>query len=729
VTRSERIPCARRPVAVRALAGLALAALVACLPAGAQPPYRKLKYPPLRDLKLPAVERVELPNGLVLYLVEDHSLPKVEGYVLIRAGDRWEPPDKVGLAGVTGQVMRTGGTTSRPGEDIDRALENIGASVETSIDTTSATATLFTLPENLPLVLDILADLLRHPAIPDDKLELAKVQQRSLISRRNDDVGDIADREFQKLLYGAASPYARTTEYDTINAISRSDLVALHEQFFHPNRTLLGLWGDFQAAEAKALVERSFGDWPRRETPLPPVPAVSAQPRGSVNFIQKDDVNQTNLRIGHLGGRFDDPDYYALIVMAEILGGGLSSRMFRHVRSDLGLAYASFASWQARFDYPGVFYVRVDTKSESTVKAVNATLAEIRALTREPVTSEELRVAKEAILNSFVFNFDTTSEIVRRLMAYEYFGYPKDFLERFKANVEKVSVDDVLRVAQKHVHPSSLFILAVGRAQDFDQPLATLGEVRTLDIAIPPPAPIGQAPAGAATPESLERGRAVLANAVRGIGGLEALRAVRDLTVLIRGVQVTPQGDLSLTTKLSVSVAEGKMRRDVVIGPMGSITLIYDGEHAWQTSPAGARELRAEEVAQVRRSLARDLRALLLDASDGKRTVQYRESASLGESPVDIILVTDAENDGVELWVEQATGRVLKRAQRGASPFAGPVNEEQFYSDFRTVGGLTLPFKLRVLWDGARAREDTVESYEINAGLAPELFAREPRKE
>lgn len=720
----------RRRGALRSIAALVLvtALVSASVPAAAQTDPRKLRYSPLRDLKLPAVERVELPNGLVLYLVEDHALPKVEGYAIIRAGDRWEPAEKVGLAGIAGQVMRTGGTTHRKGEDINRALENMGATVETSVGTSEATASLFTLPENLPLVLEILADLLRNPAFPDDKLELAKVRQRSLISRRNDDVGEIADREFEKLLYGPASPYARTTEYDTINAVTRDDLVAFHRQYYHPNQTILGLWGDFKASEVKALVERYFGDWPRAEVKLPPLPPVPEERKGSVNFIQKDDVNQTNLRFGHLGGRFDDPDYYALIVMAEILGGGLSSRLFRHVRTDLGLAYASFASWQGGFDHPGRFYVRVDTKSESTVKAAQEVIKEIRTMTEGPVTAEELRVAKEAILNSFVFNFDTTGEIVRRLMAYEYYGYPRDFLERFKANVEKVTVEDILRVAKKHLRPDNLVLLAVGRQQDFDQPLAALGEVHMLDIAIPPPKPAAAAAAGPATPEALARGREVLANAVRGIGGVEALRGVRDLTVLSRGVQVTPQGELPRTTKLSWLVGEKKVRQDMVFGPFGQLTLVFDGERAWQTSLRGTQDFNAEQLAQLRRSLGRDLRSLLLEVLEGKRTVQYLESTTVSDSPVDVIQVTDADGDAVKLYVEKSTGRVLKKAFRGTSPFTGPVDEEQVYSDFRAVKGLTFPFKTVILQGSSKAREDAVESLEINVGLNPKLFTREEKK-
>ena len=715
-------------VEARPLVGLALLGLLllGTGPAAAQKNYKELRYPPLRDLTLPKVARSQLSNGLVLYLVEDHSLPKVQGLLLVKAGARFEPADKVGLASLVGQVMRTGGTASRKGEEIDRLLANVGASVETSIGTNSASASLFTLKENLPQVLEILADLVRNPAFPEDKIDLAQVQERSAIARRNDDVSTIATREFFKALYGQESPYARTTEYATVESIGRDDLVAFHRRYFHPDQALLGLWGDFDTAEVKALAERLFGSWPQGEAKLPSLPQLPADWHASVNFIQKDDVNQTNLRIGHLGGRLDDPDYYALDVMAEILGGGFSSRLFRRVRSELGLAYACFGTWSPRFDHLGFFLVRCDTKSESTVRAAQEVIKEIRRIAREPVAPDELRTAKEGILNSFVFNFDTTGEIVHRLMTYEYYGYPSDFLQRFKASIEDVTAEDVLRAARKHLQPDKLVILAVGRQQDFDQPLATLGEVNMVDITIPPP-PVTLAAVPEATPESLSRGQEVVQAAIDGMGGLEALKRIRDRTVLTKIQQVTPQGELPITSKAYV-VWPDKFRQDVVL-PFGEVSLVFDGERAWRETPRGVQDLPPAQVEELRKTIARSLEPLLLEAHEGKRTVQFLESASVNGSKADVILVTDQTGEAVKLYVDKNTGYVLKKINPGRSPFAGPVEEEQIYSDFRSIGLLTVPFKILTLHNGKKAREGTVQSYEVNVGVDPSLFARKEERE
>jgi predicted Zn-dependent peptidase len=449
--------------------------------------YAKLKYPRLQDIQVPQVERVTLANGMRLFLLEDHELPLVSVSVRIRTGSVHEPAEKVGLASITGEVMRTGGTTAKTGDQIDEELESVAASVETGIGLNSGSASMSVLKQDLDTGLAVLADVLMNPAFAQDKIELAKMQYRSMISRRNDDVGQIAGREFSKLIYGPASVYARQEEYATIDAISRDDLIAFHKKFYGPNNAMLAVWGDFDAKQMTEKIEKAFEGWQKVDLDLPRTPQVEYEFRKTVNVIAKDDVNQSNIYLGHIGGLMSDPDYFALIVMNRILGGGFTGRLFKNVRSREGLAYSVFGAYSANFEYPGEFYVGCQTKSESTVYAIRAMLKEVQKMQEAEVTDEELALAKDSFLNSFVFNFDSKGEIVNRLMTYEYFGYPEDFLQKTKESVEKVTKADVLRVARKHLKPDKVQILAVGRPQDFDQPLSELGPVNEIDITIPPP--------------------------------------------------------------------------------------------------------------------------------------------------------------------------------------------------------------------------------------------------
>ncbi|HET6267534.1 MAG TPA: pitrilysin family protein, partial [Acidobacteriota bacterium] len=398
------------------------------------------------------------------------------------------PAEKTGLAAMTGSVIRTGGTTKYPGDDIDGLLESLGARVETSIGLESGSASMSVLKENVDTGLSIMADLLMNPAFPQNKIDLQKVQMHSGISRRNDDPGDIASREFLRLIYGSSSVYGRLAEHATVDAVTRDDMVAFHKRYFCPNNVMLGVWGDFNTKDMLKKIDATFKSWKKGEFKRPQPPPVDYKFDSSVNFVRKDDVNQSSVYIGHIGGLRNNPDYFALGVMNDVLSGGFGSRLFSRVRSQQGLAYSVFGVYSANYDYPGMFYAGAETKSESTVKSIRAILHELELIRKEEITDDELARAKDSYLNSYVFNFEDPGQVLLRLMTYEYYGYPKDFLQKEKENVEKVTKADVLRVAQKYVHPDQVRILVLGRDKDFDEPLSTLGKVNEIDVTIPPPA-------------------------------------------------------------------------------------------------------------------------------------------------------------------------------------------------------------------------------------------------
>lgn len=449
--------------------------------------YKDIQYPPLNQIKVPTPERFTLDNGLVVYLLEDHQLPLVSASALVRVGSRWEPVEKAGLADVVGSVIRTGGTKTNPGDQLDERLDRMGASVEISIGQGVGSASLSVLKEDTTTGLTILADLLRNPAFPEDKIELEKISARDSIARRNDDPGSIPGREFRRLLYGKDSAYGHQIEYKTINAISKQDCEKYHREFFQPENVMLGVWGDFKTADMKALIQKSFGDWAKGGQPKPPVPSVqdtTAQVAG-IHFISKDDVNQSWVRMGYLGGLYKDPDYFALEVMDNILGGGFSSRLFSKVRTDLGLAYSVGSSWAPGWDRPGTFVASGSTKSQSTAQFIQAIQREIVKMTEAEVSDDELQRAKDSILKGFAFEFDSVDKIITRLMTYEYYAYPADFLQKYQANIAKVTKEDVLKVAKDRLKPDRFAIVVLGNAKNFDQPLDKLGKVTEIDITIP----------------------------------------------------------------------------------------------------------------------------------------------------------------------------------------------------------------------------------------------------
>jgi zinc protease len=448
--------------------------------------YNELKFPPLSTIKLPKYERYILENGLVVYLMEDHELPLVTGTAMIRTGSRWEQGEKAGLASLVGSTLRSGGTQKHSANELNEILEQRAASVETDMGETAASASFEALSEDIEMAFGLFTEVLREPAFAPEKLDLEKTQIRGAIARRNDNPNSIASRELRKLIYGKNSPYARTVEYATLDKISRDDLLKFYQQYFHPNNIILGIVGDFNPQKMRSLIQAKFGDWkPNSDLAKIPLPQVTQANLGGVYFVNQPQLTQSSVLIGHLGGQFDNPDYPALDVMNDILNG-FGGRLFNELRSRQGLAYSVYGIWNPRFDYPGTFVAGGQTRTETTVQFIKSLETEIKRLQTQTVTTKELNRAKDSTLNSFVFNFQDPSQTLSRLMRYEYYGYPADFLFRYQKAINSTTVADVKRVAGKYLKPENLVTLVVGNQKSMKSPLTNLAaKMTTIDITIP----------------------------------------------------------------------------------------------------------------------------------------------------------------------------------------------------------------------------------------------------
>jgi zinc protease len=460
-------------------------------PTATAQPWKKIPIPPLHAFKPVQPRRIELSNGLVIFLQEDHELPFINGTILIRGGSRDEPDAKVGLVSIYGETWRTSGTATVDGDKLDDQLEAKAASVETSGGTASTSVTWSSLKGDFDTVFAATMDLVLHPTFKQDKLQLAKGQAETAISRRNDDANGIAIREAVKLVYGAHSPYARRPEYATVDAITLDDLKAWHDKTVIPNNIIVGVSGDFDATAMEAKLRAAFEPLPRGEK-FESAKVTFTDPKQSLNFVEKADVNQSNVVIVGLGTERSNPDYYALSVMNEIFSGGFGSRVVQNVRTKLGLAYSVSGSFSAAYDHPGIFYVLAATKSDSTVAATQAMLAEVERLKTAPPTPAELSKAKDQVLNSFIFHYDSPDKTLSEQVTLAFYGYPADTLEKYKTGIEKVTAADVTRVANKYIDVSKLATVVVGNEAEIKPPLSTLGKVTNVDITIPPP-PSGKA--------------------------------------------------------------------------------------------------------------------------------------------------------------------------------------------------------------------------------------------
>ncbi len=450
-------------------------------------PWEKIPIPPLHEFKPHQPVRIELKNGIVLFLQEDHELPFVNGSVLIPGGSRDEEPAKAGLVDLYGQAWRTSGTAKMNGDAMDDLLESKAAHIETGGDVDSTALSWDSLKGDSDQVYALAMDLLFHPKFDPEKLQLAQQQEATGIVRRNDSEGEIAGREAVKLVYGADSPYTRQPELATISTVTVDDLQAWHDRTLG-GRLIVSVSGDFDPVAMEAKLRATFEGLPPTK-PLPARHDVFNDTHAGLYFINKEDVNQSNVEIVGLGTDRHNPDVPALAVMNDILGGGFGSRLFQKVRTELGLAYAVGGGYGFDYDHPATFRVVAITKSASTVEATKAALAEISGLNTKPFTEEELKRAKDDILNSFLFRYDTRDKVLAERVRLEFYGYPADYLETYKAGLEKVTVADLTRVAKKYIHPDKLAVLVVGNEPEIKPGLDALdmGPVHPIDITIPMP--------------------------------------------------------------------------------------------------------------------------------------------------------------------------------------------------------------------------------------------------
>ncbi len=476
---------ARRAIVAGAFFGALT--IPASLTAQQSKPWEKIPVPPLHAFHPHQPKRIELKNGIVLFLQEDHELPFVNGSVLIPGGSRDEDPAKIGMIDLYGQAWRTSGSEKMSGDAMDDLLEAKAAHIETGGDVDSTALSWDSLKGDSDEVYGLAMDLLFHPKFSEEKLQLAQQQEAAGIVRRNDDEGEIASRESAKLVYGANSPYTRQPEFATIGAISLADLNAWHDRSLR-GKLIVSVSGDFDPAAIEAKLRATFEPL-AQVSPLPTHHEVFHDPTQSVYFINKEDVNQSNVEIMGLGTDRHNPDVPTLAVMNDILGGGFGSRLFQKVRTELGLAYAVGGGYRFGYDHPGTFHVGVITKSASTVDATKAALGEIAGLTQKPFTEEELMRAKDDILNSFLFEYDTREKVLGERVRLEFYGYPADYLETYKAAIEKVTVADLTAAAKKYVHPDKLAVMVVGNGPEIKPGLddLSLGAVHPVDVTIPQP--------------------------------------------------------------------------------------------------------------------------------------------------------------------------------------------------------------------------------------------------
>lgn len=441
---------------------------------------RNMTFPELR-FEIPQAERVVLECGMPVYLLRDPELPIINITAMVRTGSVYEPAAKSGLAGLTGSVMRSGGAGGLSPEKMDDELEFMASAVESGIGTDMGTVSLTSLTKNFSHTLRIFADVLLRPDFSEKRVDIARKHMIESLRRQNDDPKEIGDREVNKAIY-TGHPLGVVPTFASVQAITRQDLLDFHRRFFRVDNTILAVSGDFERAAMLKELNAVFGRH-EKTAPLvlPDIPQPSQVFAPEVLYGRKE-VNQTVIRMGHLGITKDNPDIYAVRILDYILGGSFTSRLTMEVRTNQGLAYNVDSRFDVGRRFTGSFIAETETKAESTAKAIGLMKAIIAGMTKELVSDQELKSAQEYIINSFMFGFTSPASIVTQRARLEYYGYPADYLEKYRTNIIRVTKEDVLNAARKYLKPEAFKLVVVGDTTKFDKPLATFGAVRELDL-------------------------------------------------------------------------------------------------------------------------------------------------------------------------------------------------------------------------------------------------------
>ena len=430
-----------------------------------------------QEIKLPEIKKETLDNGLKVIVIEHHELPVVAFRLVLKSGSAYDPAGKAGLANLTAGLLRKG-TKTKDATQISEAIDFVGGSLDAGADWDATFATCRVLNKYFDTGLDLLTDIILNPTFKEDEIERLRKQTLAGIMQQKDDPGSVAEENFRKFVFGE-HPYGQPREgtEESVSGITREDIVDFHETYYVPNNAILAVVGDVKTSEVLKKIKSKFGTWEKRELVVPNF-AQPPQIKGrQILLVDKPDLTQSYIKIGHLGIDRKSPDYFPVRVMNYILGGGgFASRLMEEVRAKRGLTYdigCNFDSYKLK----GAFEVSTFTRIDSTLGAIQATLDQIKRIRTEKVSPKELSETQSFYDGYFPLQFETPEQIANQILIVEIYDLGEDYIKNFRKNISAVTADDVLRVAQKYLDPDNIKLVVVSKADQVKTGLESLGKV------------------------------------------------------------------------------------------------------------------------------------------------------------------------------------------------------------------------------------------------------------
>jgi zinc protease len=685
---------------------------------------------PALPFRFPAVTSQTLPNGLRVFVMPDASAPLVTiALALPRAGSLYDPPGLAGLARATAGLL-TAGTSRRSGEQLVQALNAIGASISAVADHDDASAAITVLKSDTALGMDLLSDVVLHPSFPAEEVNRVRERQLSVLRAEYADPAFLASAAFDRVVYGP-SPYGLPTAGtpQSVAGITRDDIVSFHEASCVPTGAILALAGDITPAEAFAAARKYFGSWPAPSVALPAPPSAPVAPKGlRIFLIDEPRAAETQIRVGAPALARKHPDALTLFVASRIFAGGYDSLYNAAIRDTKGLILSANSSL-ATLRFAGSFVAAASAPAAQTVPALQLVLAQMDRMASGQFTEPDLTRARRYLSGAYPIVMETPAQVLTRVVTAAESGLPEDFNATYLQKLDAVTLAELKPVASRYFQTKSLDIVLVGNTSAFGDALKKafpaaayenipasevnllLPDLHRETVVIPPP-----------TAATLARGQGVLSTAAQAAGG-KALAAVRTIQVTETGHVNGPQGQLTLDEVIQLAYP-GRIHSDISI--LGQkIVQVLDGRQGWMAAGPQSAALPSNQVENLRRRiLLTEGIGIYQAALAGTAKAQWLDEEQAQGRKL-IALHWNTETGQIKLYVDPVT-HLIVGASYNASTSGGNLETLEFWSDFRTVDGLQLPFRMVGYQGGVKFMDVTVKQIKVNVPVDPKLFAKPP---
>ncbi len=645
----------------------------------------------------------EMKNGLKLIVVEDHKLPRVSISLIVDRDPIFEG-EKAGYVQLAGEMLRQG-TTTRPKAQLDEEIDFIGASLNTSSSSVSASG----LSKYTEKLISIMADVTLNPAFPAEEFEKLKKQTLSGIESEKDDPEAIAENVFRAMLYGLDHPYGEMMTKETVESITLEDCKSYYNNYWVPNDSYIAIVGDIKSKDAKKLIKKYFGEWEMANIPEKvyemPKPANGME----ISFVNKESAVQSVVTIGNvIELKPGSEDEVTLRLANQILGGGSLGRLFQNIREDKAYTYGAYSSYDDD-RLVGQFSASASVRNEVTDSAVIEFYKEFTRLQTEPVSAEDLQAAKNYVIGSFGRSLESPSTIARFALNIQRYNLPEDYYETYLGKLQEVTPEQIMEVSKKYIGTENTHLVVVGKASDVADDLKAMGKLTYYDTegneTGEPTIPV---PAGL-TADS------VVNNYIRAIGGRENLKKVKDITMKYDAEIAGAPMKMNATI---IRKKPNKYKMEMVAAGMGTLMAqTFDGEKAKMSGMQGEQVLEGEDLEDMAEQSKFNLELEYLTEA---YTLKLTKIAMVGDEKAYVMEVVDSKGNKTTEYYSVESGLKLKSETVAETP-QGPMTSSETFSNYKEVNGVMFPYQMNID-AGPQKIKMTATEIKVNTGVKDSEF-------